>query len=132
MAGRAATRRLAAVLRLAVNVLQERDQVVAKLLVVVSAPEPAGVAKLDEFQAAMRALVLIEQPLFRSRSFGQSRLAFLLRLIQILLGTLLAQVKFFELLFTENFGNVQNCLIMTFLAFHRRRSATASHLCAPF
>ena len=37
---------------LAVNVLQQRRQFFAKLAVIVGAAEPAGVAEIDEFDAA--------------------------------------------------------------------------------
>src|SRR6266540_4202364 len=47
-----APRRLAAVLGLAVDVLQQRRQLVAELLVVVRAAEPARIAELDELDAA--------------------------------------------------------------------------------
>src|SRR5262249_34039774 len=80
---------LAAVLGLAVDVLQQRGQFVAELLVVVGAPEPAGVAELGELHAAQGALVLVEQALFRLVNVladGGLRAALLLGLVQILIG----------------------------------------------
>jgi len=49
---------LAAVARLAVDVLQEAGQLVAELLVVVGTAEPAGVAEVNELDPAHRALVV--------------------------------------------------------------------------
>src|SRR6516164_8358408 len=47
-----AARRLAAMARLTVDVLQQRSQLLAEFLVVVRAAQPAGVAELDELDAA--------------------------------------------------------------------------------
>src|SRR5437762_10560910 len=57
---RQAAGRLPHVAGLAVDVLQEREQLVAELLVVVRAAEPARVAELDELDPADRALPLLE------------------------------------------------------------------------
>ena len=56
---RPTSRHLAGVLgRIAVNVLQQRQQLVAELVVVVGATQPSGVAELDELDAAHRALAV--------------------------------------------------------------------------
>src|SRR5262249_15948804 len=51
---------LTAVSRVAVDVFQERLQLLAKLLVVVGAAEPAAVAKLHKFDATQRAFPLVQ------------------------------------------------------------------------
>src|SRR5438876_3960098 len=55
------TRRLADVPRLAVDILQERQQLLAEFVVVVRTAEPPGVAKFDELHAAVRALALVQR-----------------------------------------------------------------------
>src|SRR5262249_24807580 len=115
-----AARRFAAVLRLAVDILEEGNQVVAELLVVVGAAEPSAVAKLDELDAARRAFMLVEQPLlFAARLRNRRFTGFLLRIVEVFLGALLAKVKLLELFLAKHLRDVQDGLIVAFLALHR-------------
>ena len=59
---RQAARRFAAMARVAVDILQQRQQIVAKNFVVVRTAEPAAIAKVDELDAAMGALGVAEDP----------------------------------------------------------------------
>src|SRR5262249_52484482 len=98
-------------------------QVVAKLLIVVGTTEPTGVAKLDELNAAGRAFVLVEEPGLFAARLRDGRLArLLLRLVEVFIGALFAQVKLFELFLAEDLRDVQDGLIMAFLALHCRSS----------
>src|SRR5437879_8433059 len=53
--------RLAAVLGLAVNILKQGQQLVAKLLVIVRAAQAPGIAELDKLDPAFRAFMLVEK-----------------------------------------------------------------------
>ena len=91
------------------------------------AAKPARVAELDELDAAQRALAvhqagflaLGELPRFAGLL---PRGLLLLRVVEILMGTLLAQVQLLELFLTQDFGDVQGGRFRTLLALHRRGS----------
>src|SRR5262249_21014831 len=87
--------RLAAVPRLAVDVLQERRQLVAELLVVVRAAEAARVTEFHEFDPAEGAFAVQDARLVAVAELadvaGLGGGALLLRLVEVLVGTLLAQ-----------------------------------------
>src|SRR5262245_40253387 len=109
-----------------VDVFQKRRQFLGEQVVVLGATEAAGVAELDERQPAMRAL-----PLVQGRDFlvllSPDLARFLrLRLIQILVGTLLAQVVLFALLLAEDFRDMQRGLLRTLFALHRSASRSAA------
>src|SRR5208283_3763508 len=121
---REAPRRLAGVSGVAVNILQEGQQIFAKLLVVIGTAEPAGVAELDELDAADRAFPLVHSAglfgfltLRRFAAFAARRL--LLGLVQVLVGALLAQVQFFVLIVGQDFRDMQGGRLRTLLALHR-------------
>src|SRR4051812_36006534 len=123
-------RRLAAMLDLAVNVLQQRRQFFAELGVIVRATEPTGVAKLDEFDAADRTFSLIEPTglvaLFDGPALAAFGAAALLGLMDVFLRALLAEVQFFVLVLADDFGDVQGGLLAdALLALHRCRSRVA-------
>src|SRR5207249_10439391 len=96
LALRPPARRFAAVARRAVDVLQKRRQFFAELLVVVRAAEPAGVAEFHKFDPAMGTFALVQRRgLFALAEHlaGQPLGGLLLRLVQVLIGTLFAQVQ---------------------------------------
>src|SRR5207249_1837774 len=117
-------RRLADVARLAVDVLQQRRQLLAELLVVVRAAQPAGVAELHELDAAVRTLALVQRRGLLALADGLAAQALegplLLRLVEVLIGTLFAQMQLFELAFAEHFGDVQGGRVVALLTFHCR------------
>jgi hypothetical protein len=122
LALRQAPRRLAAVARLTVNVLQERCQLLAELLIIVRAAQPAGVAKLDKFDPALRTFALVEGRRFFTFAQGLAGNTFdaalLLGLVEVFIGTLFAQMKLFELAFAKDFSDVQRGWIVALLALH--------------
>src|SRR5262249_698866 len=124
LALRQTARRLAAVLRLAVDVLQKRRQLLAKLLVVVRAAQPTRVAEINKLDPAHRAVVVHRPGLFallrRGRRSPLRAGRLLLGLVQILVRTFLAQMMFFKLLFAEDFRDVQGSGLRTLVALHRR------------
>src|SRR5262249_22052445 len=80
------TRRLAAVSRLAVDVLEQRRQLLAEDLVVVGATEPTGVAELDELDAALGTIDLREGGIVRlGDRLAGPRLAGRLRIAEVFL-----------------------------------------------
>src|ERR1700682_3733257 len=80
--------RLSAVSGFAVDVLQQWSELVAEFLIIVGTTEPAGIAKLHEFQPANRALAVgssrVVAGLQRRSALGHAPL--LLGFIQVFLG----------------------------------------------
>src|SRR5205823_2318693 len=114
---RIAARRLAAVPCFAVDILQQRHQLVAKDLVILGAAEAMAVAKIDELDAAVGAFLLPKQSIFQtSAAIRGQRLAgaFILAFVEILGIALLAHMVLFKFTFAQNFGDM-----------HRRRAAAA-------
>src|SRR5262245_65037469 len=102
----------------AVNTLEQRQQLGLERLVVVRAAKPTAVAEIDEFGSTLVALLV--------RIPGQvARVGLLLlwrRLIQVLLGTLVAEVIFLDIVFGVDLGDLQGCQFRAVLALHRRTS----------
>src|SRR5262249_1093219 len=100
-------------------------QLLAELLVVVRATQPAGVAEVNEFDAADRALPLEDARLLALLQGGGQLAPGSLRwrrVVEVLVGALLAEVEFLHLLLAEDLGDVQGRGLGTPLALHRRNS----------
>ena len=121
------------------DVLQQRRQLLAELLVVVRAAQPAGVAELHELDAAVRTLALVQRrgllALADRLAAEALECALLLGLVEVLIGTLFAQMEFFELAFAEHFGDVQGGRVVALLTLHRPGPRCSPRCClipAPF
>src|SRR5579862_1457172 len=85
--------------------------------------EPSRVAKLDKLDAALGTFALVKRRCFFAfrDAFGAGALGpFVLRLIKVLIGALIAQVEFFKLAFAKHLGDVQRGRVVALLALHRR------------
>ena len=109
-------------LDIAVDGFEQRQEFVPEGVVVVRAAEPAGVAELDELDAAHLAL-----PVGRvggDFGFGRGRLVGLRgRLVQVLFRAVLAEVQLLELVVGQHFGDVQRRLLRAPLALHGGHTA---------
>src|SRR5262249_50123930 len=85
-------RHLAAVPDLAVDVFQQRQQILAKCLIVMRAAQSAGITELHELDAAMGTLMLSQKGLVSLPALGRATFGgtdfVVLRFVQILIGTL--------------------------------------------
>src|SRR5262249_16335087 len=108
----------------AVNVLEQRRQLLTEGVVIMRAAQAAGIPKLDELQTAFGTLALIERRglgvVFRGHPPFALAILLGVGLVEILLGALFAQVVFFEPVFNKDFSDVQGGLFGALVALHRR------------
>lgn len=110
---------------LTVDVFEKWHQFFFEDFVVVWAAEPAGRTKVFESDATLRTFGAIERFEivgdtldFDRLGFGQSLSAAHVRFVEVLLGTFFTEVKLFNLLGADNFGQVQGRRLRTALASH--------------
>ena len=112
-------------LHLAMNVLQQGHQFLLEDIVIVRATQPAGGTEVFERDATLRAFGAVKcfQIVTFARNFD--RLGFRQQVrpadgwfVKVLLSTLFAEMKLFDLLDAQNFGEMQSCRLRTALAAH--------------